>query len=311
MAGLSTDGAYLVTGASGFIGRALCERLLDAGATVHGVTRHDHVSRHPSYRHWAVDLAAADAVDELFDAVQPRYVIHLASCVTGRRELEWIRATLAGNLVSTVNLLVAASHHGVDKCVLAGSLEEPPADEPNPVPASPYAASKWAASGYARMFHALYGLRTAVARIFMVYGPGHLDVHKLVPYVCLAAAAGETPKLMSGARPVDWVYVQDVVEGLIRMLDTGPEDGGYVDLGTGQLTTTGEVAQRLCAIAETPVAPALGAVADRQMEQVRRANVAATRQALDWIPRTGLDEGLRLTYEWYRDERQAGRLSPE
>ena len=59
------------------------------------------------------------------------------------------------------------------------------------------------------------------------------------------------------------------------------------------------------------VTPALGAVADRQMEQVRRADVAATRQALGWVPRTGLDEGLRLTYEWYRDERRAGRLSPE
>ena len=61
------------------------------------------------------------------------------------------------------------------------------------MPTALYAASKWAASGYARMFHALYGLRTAVARIFMVYGPGHMDLRKLVPYVCLTAARGETP----------------------------------------------------------------------------------------------------------------------
>lgn len=71
-----------------------------------------------------------------------------------------------------MNLLVAASRTGVEKAVLAGFPEEPPADEPPPVPASPYAASKWAASGYARMFHAVSGRRTAVARILMVCGPG-------------------------------------------------------------------------------------------------------------------------------------------
>ena len=303
--------SYLVTGASGFIGRALCDHLLATGATVHGVSRSAVDLDHTAYRHWRADLANASEVDALFDEIRPRYVLHLASCVTGRRELEWIRETLAGNLVSTVNLLVAASRHQVEKCVLAGSLEEPPGDEPNPVPASPYAASKWAASGYARTFHALYGLRSAVARIFMVYGPGQLDLRKLVPYVCLSAAGGETPKLMSGTRPVDWVYVQDVVEGLIRMLDGGPENGGYVDLGTGILTTTGDVATRICELAERRVEPELGALSDRQMEQVRVADVAATRRHLEWQPATSLDEGLRQTYEFYRRSREDGGLKPD
>ena len=303
--------SYLVTGASGFIGRALCDHLLAAGETVHGVSRSAVDLDHSAYRHWRADLADAAEVDALFDEVRPRYVLHLASCVTGRRELQWIRETVAGNLVSTVNLLVAASRNEAEKCVLAGSLEEPPGDEPNPIPASPYAASKWAASGYARMCHALYGLRSAVARIFMVYGPGQMDVHKMVPYVCLAAAGGETPKLMSGTRPVDWVYVQDVVEGLVRMLSGGPEDGGYVDLGTGILTTTGDVASRICKFAQNGVEPELGALSDRQMEQVRVADVPATRRHLDWQPAISLDEGLRRTYEYYRRAREDGVLTPE
>jgi nucleoside-diphosphate-sugar epimerase len=310
MATAAASDAYLVTGASGFIGRAVCARLIADGATVHGVSRGPAALEHPAYHHRAVDLSDAAETDRLFDAVRPRYVLHLASCVTGRRELEWVRETLSGNLVSTVNLLVAASRTGAGKCVLAGSLEEPAADEADPVPASPYAASKWAASGYARMFHALYGLESAVARIFMVYGPGQLDVRKLVPYVCLAAAGGETPKLMSGTRPVDWIFVQDVVDGLLRMVHGGPVDGGYVDLGTGVLTTTGEVARRLCALGPRAIEPELGALADRKLEQVRVADVDRTRDQLGWVPQTALDEGLRLTFDWYREERHAGRLDP-
>lgn len=310
MAAAAASDAYLVTGASGFIGRSVCVRLLEDGATVYGVSRGPAALEHPAYHHRTADLSDAGQTDRLFDAVRPRYVLHLASCVTGRRELEWVRETLDGNLVSTVNVLVAASRTGAAKCVLAGSLEEPAAGEADPVPASPYAASKWAASGYARMFHALYGLESAVARIFMVYGPGQLDVRKLVPYVCLAAAGEESPRLMSGTRPVDWVFVQDVVDGLLRMAHGGPVDGGYVDLGTGVLTTTGEVATRLCALAEASVAPELGAIADRKLEQVRVADVARTRAQLGWAPRVGLDEGLRLTFDWYREERRAGRLHP-
>ena len=304
----SEEARYLVTGASGFIGRAVVARLLETGARVYGVSRTMVECDDPNYRHWQANLASAPEVDALLERIGPRYVLHLASCVTGSRELERVRETLAGNLVSTVNLLVAARERDVDRCVLAGSLEEPPADEVDPVPASPYAASKWAASGYARMFHALYGLRVSVARIFMVYGPGQLDVRKLVPYVCLSAASGRIPRLMSGTRPVDWIYVQDVVEGLIAMLHGGPEDGGHVDLGTGLLTSTGDVATRLCELAGGDVAPELGALGDRKMEQVRRADLEATGALLDWQPGTRLEDGLRQTFEWYRHAWREGRL---
>ena len=186
------------------------------------------------------------------------------------------------------------------KIVLAGSLEEPDPQDAHPVAASPYAASKWCASTYARTMHALYGTKSAVARIFMVYGPGQHDLLKLVPYVCMSAAHGEAPQLMSGGRPVDWIYVDDVVDGLIRLAHSGPEDGAYVDLGSGRLVTTGDVAERICAFADSDIAPRFGAVPDRAMEQIRKADSDATKSVLGWIPDTDLDSGLKQTYEWYQ-----------
>ena len=291
---------YLVTGASGFIGRALCSRLLDSADTVIGTSRRNVPFEHPNWTHARVDLTDAAQVDELFVEAKPDYVIHLASCVTGRREIEWVRATFDGNLRSAVNVLVAAQQSGVQKVVLAGSLEEPSAEETHPVAASPYAASKWCASAYARMMHALYETRSAVARIFMVYGPGQGDLAKLVPYVCLSAIRGEVPKLMSGGRPVDWIFVDDVVEGLVRLAHAGPEDGSHVDLGSGSLVTTGQVAARICELAETGVVPELGAIPDRPMEQVRKADVDGTSKVLGWRPDTELDSGLMETLEYYR-----------
>ena len=291
---------FLVTGASGFIGRALCVRLLELGAHVHGTSRREIDIEDDRWSHTSVDLTQAGDVDRLLADTRPDYVLHLASCVTGKREIEWVRETFAGNLQSAVNVLVAAQNGGVSKTVLAGSLEEPDANDAAPIASSPYAASKWCASAYARMMHALYGTRSATARIFMVYGPGQQDLKKLVPYVCLSAARGEAPELMSGGREVDWIYVDDVVNGLIELTLAGPDNGDYVDLGSGQLYTTGEIARRICESAGTAVAPVLGAVPDRAMEQVRKADVAATRETIGWQPAVDIDEGLRRTYDWYR-----------
>jgi len=290
-----------VTGASGFIGRALCARLLEQGAEVHGTSRRKVDFESDKWTHASVDLTIADDVDELVSLARPEYIVHLASCVTGKREIEWIRETLAGNLQTAVNVLVAAQKLGVEKTVLAGSLEEPDAGESTPVAASPYAASKWCASAYARTMHALYGTRSAVARIFMVYGPGQQDLMKLVPYVCLSAARSESPELMSGGREVDWIYVDDVIDGLLRLAQAGPDDGGYVDIGSGELVTTGDIAERVCQLAGTGVAPILGAVPDRAMEQVRKADIDATSAILGWRPAMSIDAGLQRTYDWYKD----------
>jgi len=290
----------LVTGATGFVGAPLAARLAGAGAEVHAVSRRppEPGKRSGAIAWHALDLEDAEATRALLGELRPARVYHLASLVTGRRDLDLVLPTFRANLGSTVHLLAAAAEHGVARLVLAGSMEEPAAGE---AAGSPYAAAKAAASLYARHFHALHGLPVVTARIFMVYGPGQGDRSKVVPASIAAALAGRRPGISSGARPVDWIYVDDVVEGLDRLGAASGVEGATIDLGSGELVTVRAVVEWICRLTGVD-GPEVGAVADRALERSPRADRDATRAAIGWEPRVGLEAGLKRTIEWLRAE---------
>lgn len=299
-----SDKRILLTGVTGFIGRHLARRLVAHGAEVWGVFRRPVLEGGEDgvcYRNG--DLSIIGTVEALFQEIRPDIVFHLASHVAGARGLELVQPTLQSNLVAAVNILCgAAGMESPPRVILAGSMEEP---DPNVdgVPSSPYAAAKSAATAYARMFADLYRLPVAIARIFMVYGPDQPDKRKLVPYVIRSLLAGRAPSLTSGARAVDWIYIDDLVDGLLAMALAGAGDalrGCQVDLGTGRMTTVCEVVEQLSGIAETGVEPTFGSLADRAREQERAADTARTEALIGWRSRVSLGDGLRRTFEWYR-----------
>ncbi len=291
----------LVTGASGFIGSALARRLTGAGVAVTGVATRPREGLDPALDWSFGDLADPRYVAELLERSRPEVIFHLASYVTGTRELEAVLPAFHSNLQSTVNLLVAARQQGCRRIVLTGSLEEPEGE--TPVPSSPYAAAKWAASGYARMFHALYDAPVVTARLFMVYGPDKKDLNKLVPCVIRSFLAGESPRLSSGTRQVDWIYVDDVVDGYLA-LATAPEvEGKSLDIGSGKLIPIREVVEEIYRQMEPAVELQWGTLPERPMERIRVADVRTTREKIGWQPKTPLPEGLARTIEWYRNSR--------
>ena len=296
-------GPVLLTGATGFIGAHVARRLTSEGVDVVATYRTDR--RDDLDVRWEqCGLADGDAVGSLVRSVRPGTILHLASYVAGSRALELVEPTFSANLASTVYLLTAAVETEVRRVVLAGSLEEPDGSIPNAVPSSPYAAAKWAATGYARMLNALYELDVVTARVFMVYGPAQRDERKLIPYVINTLLDGQSPEIGSGTRPVDWVFVDDVVEGLLRMAGTPDLGGQRVDLGSGETHTVRDVVLQLAELVEEGGEPSFGAVADRAMEQIRVANLDETRSALGWAPQTSLKDGLQATIDWYRARRR-------
>jgi len=114
--------------------------------------------------------------------------------------------------VSTVNLLTVAANIGCRRIVLLASLEEPEPGHTDAAPASPYAAAKWTSGTYGRMFHKLYQTPVVLVRPFMTHGPRQ-DVRKIIPLLP-SPLQDQAPKLASGQRQVDWIYVDDVIEGL-------------------------------------------------------------------------------------------------
>ncbi len=249
---------------------------------------------------WRADFRDTVATRSLLAAVLPDVVFHLAGCVSGGRGIEAVLRTLEHNLQGTVNLLLAVTELGCGRIVLAGSLEEPD-EEGAEVYSSPYAASKWATRAYARVFHTLYGTPVVSTRIFKVYGPGRQPYTRFVPYIISSLLSGEAPKLTSGERKVDWIYIDDVVEGLLSCARSQDVIRGTVDLGSGCLTEVRAVAFLIARLMGTEIRPEFGALADRQMEQVRVADTRRTYDQLGWQPTTSLT-GLRTTIAWFRTQ---------
>lgn len=296
----------LVTGASGFIGSHLSARLARAGALVHALSRTARADT-ASERWWQVDLADGRSVGELFEAIRPQLVFHLASRVSGGTELELVEPMLEDNLVSALNVMSAAQRCSSERVVLAGTMLEEAAGG---VPISPYAAAKSAAAAYARMFHALYATPVVNLRLHMVYGPGQ-DSGKLIPHVATSLARGRAAKVSSGRRQVDWIYVDDVVDALVVAGCAPGIEGEAIDIGSGELVTIRALVERLAAIVGGAGAEVeFGGLDDRPLEDPRVADVARSSRLMGWQPRTTLEAGLRETADWYRARVEAGELGP-
>ena len=288
----------LVTGASGFIGTNLSERLLEAGADVHAVARTPRRGGDGA-QWWAADLSEREGAAALFRLVKPELVFHLASHVSGSRSLDAIVPTLNANLLSTVNVLLAAAEGDAQRVVLAGSLEEPDFFAGPAKPVSAYAASKYAAAAYGRMFHELHGVPVTILRIGMGYGPRQRDRTKLVPHVITSFLRNEAPFIGSGARMADWVYVDDMVDALLLSATREDAVGETIEVGCGVLTSVRDVVELIARLMQPSVRPRYGALPDRPNERLRKADLRRTHELLGWTPGTTLEAGLAATIASY------------
>jgi nucleoside-diphosphate-sugar epimerase len=288
----------LVTGAAGFIGTALCRRLGDDGHQVHATWRTSEPTPAAGAVRWArVELTDVEAVDALVAGVRPDTVFHLAGLVTGSRDLAAVVPSFHQTLGSTVNVLTAAARHGCGQVLLAGSMEEPAPGDP---PSSPYSAAKAAAHVYGKLFSALYGVDIVNLRVFMTYGPGQHDLTKLVPAVTLALLRGEVPPMSSGRRRVDWIYIDDLVDGMCAAAAAELPSGTTVDLGSGVMTSVADVAREIARQIGPGAELGLGMLPDRALEAEPHADVERTRRLTGWSATTSVADGVAATIEWCR-----------
>ncbi|HZY79281.1 MAG TPA: NAD(P)-dependent oxidoreductase [Cyclobacteriaceae bacterium] len=290
----------LITGAAGFIGRNLASQLVKAGADVHGTSRTDRAGDPLRITWWKSSFEDIDTVRSILGDVQPHIIFHLAGRVTGVNDLDNVLPAYHSLASSTVNILTVASKLDCDRIIIPGSSNEPLDCNPN----SPYAAAKFIASMYGRFFYRLYDTPVVIARPFVGYGPGQ-PADKLIPYVISQLLENKRPRLSSGAWRTDWIYIDDMVEGILRCATTPGIEGCSIDIGTGMVASVRDIVKKIVQMIEPKVMPDFGALADRFDEHTPVANVTDTWDKIQWKATTSLDEGLKKTIiEYTRYKRE-------
>jgi nucleoside-diphosphate-sugar epimerase len=150
------------------------------------------------------------------------------------------------------------------------------------------------------MFHALYDAPVVILRTFMTYGPAQAR-EKLIPSVALSIIRGLQPRLSSGLVRGDWIYVEDVVDAFLSAIATPAIEGQTFDVGTGHLTSIRTLVEKLLEVMGSNIVPMFGAVADRPQEQEILADTGPAIDRLGWSATTSLEDGLRATAAWYRE----------
>lgn len=291
--------SVLVTGGAGFYGINLLSCLAGIGARVVSAGR-SRPAAVPDGCTWvAADLGDRAQTEALFAATRPSLVFHLTSASLGGPEMENISASVTGDLLPTLHVLEAASRCGVARVILPASMEEPfpvaDADGELAVPETPYALSKLVGGLYGRFFRRAYDVPVVVLRCFLTYGP-HQKPYKLIPYVIRTLHEGKAPRLSSGARPVDWIFVDDVVAALLAAATVPDAPETVLEIGTGTLRSIRDVVTMIHRLMGGPP-PVFGALPNRGHARVAR--IAPATALLGWVPQTGLEEGLRRTIAFY------------
>ena len=230
----------LVTGTAGFIGSALTLRLLERGDTVIGIDNHNdyydpsikearlaRFVNHPNYTHFRIDLADRQAIYDCFSHHKPHRVVNLAAQAGVRYSIENPLAYINSNIVGFAHILEGCRHNGVDHLVYASSSSVYGANTSMPFsvhqnvdhPLSLYAASKKSNELMAHTYSHLYGLPTTGLRFFTVYGPWGRPDMALFKFTKAILAGEKIPVFNYGKHRRDFTYIDDIVEGVIRVLD--------------------------------------------------------------------------------------------
>lgn len=304
-----------VTGAAGFIGSKVSEKLLDQGHHVIGIDelndyydvkvksfRLDRLKKHGNFKFYQVSIENYDALQILYQLHHPDAVINEAARAGVRYSLENPFLYLSTNSMGNLNLLDLSVKYNVSKYVLASTSslyagQKMPFKEDAPVHTaiSPYAASKQSAETMAYTYHYLYGLDVSVLRYFTVYGPAGRPDMSIFRFIKWIIEGTPLEIFGDGSQIRDFTYIDDIAEGTIKALK--PVGYEIINLGNNN-------PERLSSTIQL-IGKYTGKKAQLIYKESHQADMSATwadihkaQALLDWHPQLNLEEGIRRTVAW-------------
>jgi len=314
------DKKMLVTGAGGFIGSHLTERLVRLGARTRSFVHYnsmgtwgwlDHSSLKSEIEIIAGDITDRDSVQEAVRGVD--VIFHLAALIGIPYSYHAPASYVRTNVEGTLNVLQAALGADVERVVhtstseVYGTAQYVPIDEQHPLQGqSPYSATKIGADKLAEAFHCSFGLPVVTVRPFNTYGPRQ-SARAVIPTIIIQCMTGERIRLGNLSPTRDFTYVADTVEGFICAAQSQQVEGEAINIGSGQDISIGDLTRKIADLMGRGIEVECENERMRpgggEVERLCAANDLA-RESLGWEPRHTLDEGLRLTIDWIGEHRE-------
>jgi UDP-glucuronate 4-epimerase len=329
---------HLVTGAAGFIGYHVSERLLSRGDEVVGLdnlspyydpslkqARLDRLQRHPGFRFVKLDLTERDGVDSLFQRERFPRVIHLAAQAGVRYSVTHPHTYIASNIVGFLHVIEGCRYHGTEHLTYASTSSVYGLNTRMPFsvhqsvdhPVSLYAATKKANELMAHSYSHLYGLPTTGLRFFTVYGPWGRPDMALFLFTRAILDGQPIDVFNHGRMRRDFTYIDDIVEGVVRISDR-PAAANPAWSGDTPDSATSSAPYRVYNIGNNEPAElmafidalerSLGRIAEKRFLPMQPGDVPATSADIDDLvrdagfhPGTPIETGVAKFVEWYRE----------
>ncbi|MHB2147912.1 NAD-dependent 4,6-dehydratase LegB [Calditrichota bacterium LG25] len=306
----------LVTGADGFIGSHLTELLLSKGCRVRALSYYnsfnywgwmEEVPQSESLEVVSGDIRDPHFVDELVQGVD--VVFHLAALIAIPFSYRAPDSYIDTNIKGTLNICQAALRHQVQKVIhtstseVYGTAQYVPIDEKHPLqPQSPYSASKIGADSIALSFYYSFQLPLTVARPFNTYGPRQ-SARAVIPTIITQLAAGATEIKLGDLRPTrDFNFVKDTCKGMILLAEGENTNGEVFNIGSDAEISIGELAHKIMNLmgVRANIVSETQRLRPKDSEVLRlRCNNQKIRQNVGFKPDFTLDEGLKITIDWF------------
>jgi dTDP-glucose 4,6-dehydratase len=306
----------LVTGAGGFIGSHLTERLVELGAKVRAFIRYNSrgswgwLDTLPNYIKNEIEIFMGDLLD--IDSVRNslkdiEIVFHLGCIISIPYSYTHPREIVDVNIGGTYNILECARHLNIEKIIhtssseVYGTAKYVPIDEEHPLQAqSPYSATKIGADKIVESFYYSFNLPVCIIRPFNTYGPRQ-SARAIIPTI-ITQALTQKEIFLGALHPTrDFTYVEDTVEGFIKMAENNTV-GKIINIGTGIETSINKIAETIIEIVGGKCRIIFDATRVRpELSEVERlcADIKKAKKILKWEPKFSLKEGLEKTVEWF------------